>query len=347
MLHLTTLGEFGCTFDGLPTDLPRQRVRCAFLILLACERHVTRERAAALLWPESDVTTARHALRQTLYELRRSFGDDWVLVRANVISATDRLTIDACLFEQAAYTRKLAEARRLYRGAFLNGYTTGRDAWANWVAAKRDELASLHEAMVQPSRRTLPLPVSQSTRVFAPVVLPRALRFTRKSRLPRTTPHSRPTRFRSAMAAAVAFVTLVLHASTPGLMPAAIMVPDSTRYAVLPFVSDTHRSGTDEQDGIARALASSGLDPAIVPASGAGAAATDPAAAQRAARAVAAGRMITGTLAHNGTSIRITAAAAESFGAGREISRASVTLRAGADADSAFALLVGKLMTQR
>lgn len=346
MLHLTTLGEFRCTFDGLPTDLPRQRVRCAFLILLACERHVTRERAAALLWPESDAKSARHALSQTLYELRRSFGNDWVLVRANVISATDRLTIDACLFEQAAYTRKLAEARRLYRGTFLNGYTTGRDAWANWVVAKREELATLHESIVQPSRRTLPLPVSHSTRVFAPVVL-KAVRFTRKSRLPRPVPRTGPTRFRSAMAAAVAFVTLVLHASTPGLMPAAIMVPDSTRYAVLPFVSDMHRSEADEQDRIARALAGSGLDPAIVPASSVGAAATDPAAAQRAARAVAAGRMITGRLAHNGTSIHITAAAVESFGAGREISRASVTLRAGADADSAFVLLVGKLMTQR
>lgn len=335
-IHLTTLGTLRCMFNGTPTNLPRQRIRCALLILLACERQVTRARAAALLWPESDAKSARHALSQTLYALHRSYGDDWIVLDGDSMAATDRLSIDVASFERAARAGAFPLALRHYSGAFLDGSVRGPGPWMQWVEKKRREIEDLHHAIRADVERA-----------------------------------HRP-RMRIAVAAAVAFITLVLHAATPTLMPAAITEPDNTRYLVFPFESagqtgqrvdaePIDRTGRhidaeqakrttqrfDAQRQVRGALMRRTQAPTVLieAASHAAIQIGDLTAARRAARAAGAGRIITGRISRGGTGVVITAECTESFGAGRQVGRAAVTLRSpAADADSAWSVLVDALL---
>lgn len=326
-IHLTTLGALRCTFNGSPTDIPRQRVRCALLVLLASERQISRARLGSMLWPESDRKSARHVLSQTLYELRRSFGDDWLTIDGEIISATDRLTIDTDSFENVARAGAYKLALQLYSGPFLDGFVIRSAPWTEWVEQRRGRLEAI--------RRHVSAEVAKTR-------LPnRRSRF--NTRIRRVEP-PRP-RLRAAIAASVAFITLVLHAATPGLTPAAISVPDSSRHAVFAFDSDVTQFQVDEQHRVARAIADLGGSAVILNAGDVATRSDDLIAKHRAARAVAAGRVITGRMTRNGTSIIITAAASQSYGGERPIGRASVVLHPGADADSAFAVLVRELLS--
>jgi hypothetical protein len=324
-IHLTTLGALRCTFNGSPTDIPRQRVRCALLVLLASERQISRARIGAMLWPESDRKSARHVLSQTLYELRRSFGDDWLTIDGEIISATDRLTIDTDSFENVARAGAYKLALRLCGGPFLDGFVIRSAPWTEWVEQRRGRLDALRRQIAAEVAKTLPK---------------RPSRFDARSR--RVEP-PRP-RLRAAIAAAVAFITLVLHAATPGLTPAAISVPDGSRHAVFAFDSDVTQLEVDEQDRVARAIADLGGSAIILNAGDFAARSDDLVAKHRAARAVAAGRVITGRITRRGASVIITADASQSYGGGQPIGRASVVLHPGADADSAFAVLVRELL---
>jgi len=202
VLHLTALGTLRCTFNGTPTGIPRQRVRCALLILLACERQVPRRRAAALLWPDSDSKSARHVLSQTLYALRRDFGSDWLQLDDEWIRATDRLTIDVQSFENVARAGAYRFALQLYQGPFLADFTLRSEPWNAWVEAERRRLDGLH-------RHITAMLAAQSGRQA-----PAKATFAGSS-------HPRP-RLRAATAAVVALITLVFHAATPRLTPAAV-----------------------------------------------------------------------------------------------------------------------------
>ena len=52
-IRIQTLGDIRVSADDtkLP-EVPAQRLRCAFLIILAVQREITREAIATLLWPE-------------------------------------------------------------------------------------------------------------------------------------------------------------------------------------------------------------------------------------------------------------------------------------------------------
>ena len=54
----------------------------ALLAWLALEGPTPRNRLAALLWPDSPAETARNALRQRLFQLKRQFGDALLALRA-------------------------------------------------------------------------------------------------------------------------------------------------------------------------------------------------------------------------------------------------------------------------
>lgn len=324
-LHLRTLGPLQCTFNGSVTDLPRQHIRCALLILLACERQIPRARALSILWPDSDSKSARHALSQTLYALRASYGADWMVIDGETIRATDCLTIDVHSFRHVADTGALRLALALYRGSFLADHVRGPRPWIDWVESQRRELDALHTAV-------------HATIDSARISGPSATRARKQAR----SPH-----MRAAIAAGIAFLTLVLHAATPSLMPAAITQPDATRYVILPFESDSlSLERIDAQQRLREALlrrtASVASDRFKGTVNG------EMAAALRAARAAGAGRIITGRITHTGDALRITAECRESFGAGRQLSRAMILLRPPfVNADSAFGVLIDRLLADR
>src|SRR5712664_1186745 len=65
-LGLALLGPPVITWDGRPVSFDTKKAT-AVLALLAVEgRELSRERLAALLWPETDTSRARASLRRTL-----------------------------------------------------------------------------------------------------------------------------------------------------------------------------------------------------------------------------------------------------------------------------------------
>jgi TolB-like protein/DNA-binding SARP family transcriptional activator/tetratricopeptide (TPR) repeat protein len=142
-VHLTALGGLRVERDeDAVAELPAQPVRCALLVYLAVERGASRDELTALLWPERSSGRARRLLSQTLYELRRQLGDDWVATRGERVEATDALTVDAIDFITAADSGQDEAALGSYGGAFLEGcHLGGTAAFEQWTDRRRGELA--------------------------------------------------------------------------------------------------------------------------------------------------------------------------------------------------------------
>ena len=75
-----------------------QHSRAALFVYLAVERRVSRESVTALFWPESDAENARHALRQSLYHLRKAVGGEWIESRAHELVVTAEVRTDTQAF---------------------------------------------------------------------------------------------------------------------------------------------------------------------------------------------------------------------------------------------------------
>jgi DNA-binding SARP family transcriptional activator/TolB-like protein len=119
-----------------------QHSRAALFVYLAIERRVPRESLLALFWPESDDENARHALRQSLYQLRKAVGVDWVESRAHELLVTDDVRTDALELTAAVDRGRFAEAIELYRGPFLDGvHLVDLTGWESWVDGHRAQYA--------------------------------------------------------------------------------------------------------------------------------------------------------------------------------------------------------------
>ena len=140
-VRLNTLGRLQ-VFRG-PEELKSYAVRgtrCALLLYIALERDTTRDAAMGLVWPESSPEKARHSLSQTLYELRKDLGEDWIESAGEVLRASD-LESDAERFVQAVEAERYEEALDLYHGAFLEGtYLVDSGDFQRWVERQRSAI---------------------------------------------------------------------------------------------------------------------------------------------------------------------------------------------------------------
>ncbi|HUQ83010.1 MAG TPA: BTAD domain-containing putative transcriptional regulator [Gemmatimonadaceae bacterium] len=123
MLRLKTLGGWNVTrADGSPRDLPAQRVALLALLCAAGERGISRDRAAALLWPDRADDNARHSLGQSLYALRRDADSADVVVGTATLALNPAIVqCDAWLFESAVRAGELERSVAMYDGRFLDG----------------------------------------------------------------------------------------------------------------------------------------------------------------------------------------------------------------------------------
>jgi len=100
-----------------------------------------RERLAALLWPELDDARGRNALSKAIHNLRRTFGDDVLLLRGNDAVGINAAALwcDATEFERALAEGKRAEALALYgRGELLEGFRIDDSAdFEQWLDSAR------------------------------------------------------------------------------------------------------------------------------------------------------------------------------------------------------------------
>lgn len=123
-----------------------QPKRAALLCYLAVARppgYHRRDTLLALFWPERDEERARAALRQSLYFLRRSLGEDVVRTRGDEDIALDpaQLWCDVREFEKRLDAGDAEGALELYRGDLLQGFLLdGASELLDWVDQERGRL---------------------------------------------------------------------------------------------------------------------------------------------------------------------------------------------------------------
>lgn len=154
-LSVSLLGGFSVALDGKPiTSFESNKVRAllAYLVTEADRAH-SRDKLAALLWPDMSDQSARSNLRYALSNLRKAVGDVYASQPIFCVSKqTVQLNLDGNLeADVLTFSRQLAqspqglsnleEAMRIYQGDFLDGFYIGSDcAFEEWVVLKREQL---------------------------------------------------------------------------------------------------------------------------------------------------------------------------------------------------------------
>jgi DNA-binding SARP family transcriptional activator/tetratricopeptide (TPR) repeat protein len=143
--HLRVLGGLSLTRGERPVTGPAsQRRHRAVLAVLAVhgKTGISREKLAALLWPESNEANARNSLKQALHVLRQEIGRDATSgtteLRLNPVS----VSCDLAEFERLLADNSLEAAAEVYSGHFLDGFHLGGDAaeFDHWVDIERARL---------------------------------------------------------------------------------------------------------------------------------------------------------------------------------------------------------------
>jgi DNA-binding SARP family transcriptional activator len=146
VLRLNTFGGLYLdTGSGAGGGRGAQRRRLALLARLAAARGapVSRDKLVALFWPEHDTASARHALAQAVYEIRRTLGDAALGGLASDLHLDARVVAsDVAEFEDALERGDLDRAVALYRGPFLDGvFVDDAPEFERWAEGERVRLA--------------------------------------------------------------------------------------------------------------------------------------------------------------------------------------------------------------
>ncbi len=119
--------------DGQAAHVDTKKAIALLAYLAVARRPAARDELAALLWPESDQTRARSALRRTLSALNAAVGD-------GVASEGDTLTLaaktDVGEFRRLVASDRLVDAAAVYDGDFLQGFSLKDSAeFDDWQSA--------------------------------------------------------------------------------------------------------------------------------------------------------------------------------------------------------------------
>ena len=133
--------------------LQLERKTAALFAFLALEGATSRSKLAGLLWADSTEESARNSLRQRLYRLRVSVGQD-LIVSSDPLRLAPNLNVDALRFESLILTNDF-QAALAFEGEFL-GNVDFDDCpeLFEWVLAARERLeAGKREAGVSEANR--------------------------------------------------------------------------------------------------------------------------------------------------------------------------------------------------
>ena len=154
MFFLRLLG--GVSLEGPSGPLTGrvvQRRRLALLALLAAEgeKGCSRDKLVGYLWPESDETTARRLLSDSLYVVRQALGEGCVLTSGELVRLNPEVVrTDLVDFERALEAEDLQRAVELYGGPFLEGFHSGAAAeFDHWRDSESRRLADLYAGALE------------------------------------------------------------------------------------------------------------------------------------------------------------------------------------------------------
>jgi TolB-like protein/DNA-binding SARP family transcriptional activator/Flp pilus assembly protein TadD len=154
MFRLRVLGGFALDAAASRARSRPQRRGDAVLAVLAVygDLGCTRERLAALLWPESDESRSRHSLRDALHAIRRAVAPGAVVTSGRLLRIDGTVVAsDVGAFGQALAGGRLADAAHLYGGPLLDGFhVDGAAEFDHWLDGERSRLARQYgEALEQ------------------------------------------------------------------------------------------------------------------------------------------------------------------------------------------------------
>jgi DNA-binding SARP family transcriptional activator len=133
------------------TGRPAQRHCLALLALLAGERRgMSRDRIVVYLWPETDVSAARHRLSVALHVVRHRLGNEAVR------SSGDALTLDRERWQVDVWQCEAAVARGDFASALASGgaqlmegfFLRGSLEFEQWLERWRDRMSHRYVAML-------------------------------------------------------------------------------------------------------------------------------------------------------------------------------------------------------
>jgi TolB-like protein/DNA-binding SARP family transcriptional activator len=151
MIELCTLSALELTSAdskavGSVLAQPRRAALLCYLALAVPRGFHRRDTLFALFWPEYDAEQARHALRQSVYVLRRALGPKTIVSRGDeeLALAPDQVRCDVWAFEAAIDQGRPADALALYRGELLAGFhISAAPAFEHWLDQERGRLRQL------------------------------------------------------------------------------------------------------------------------------------------------------------------------------------------------------------
>ena len=144
-LVLSLLGRFELTGPGGVVGFASKKA-VGLLAFLGCTapEPQRREKLTELLWGSHFEVQARQNLRQALYLLRRTLGDDSILTAGHCLSLNSSVVdCDVPRFEALVRDGSrdaLAAATELHKGPLLAGFDIASDAWCEWLTRERRRL---------------------------------------------------------------------------------------------------------------------------------------------------------------------------------------------------------------
>ncbi len=151
ILDVLLLGPPLVNVDGEPLEVDTRKAIATLAFLALQPGPQSRERLAALLWPESDSERARGALRRTLSTLKRALHGQWIVIRRDTVElavgdscrADVRAFRDAIAAGRAGEIAGLERAVALYRDDLMAGFSL-RDSleFEEWLAPRAEEFRS-------------------------------------------------------------------------------------------------------------------------------------------------------------------------------------------------------------
>ena len=143
-LSLALLGPPIVERDGARVTFDTKKAVALLAVLALTGGELSRDRLAALLWPESDTTRARGSLRRTLSVTAAAVAEGLVISRAAVALRPGGMRVDVADFETLAARDDVAaleRAARLYRDDFLAGFSLREcPEFEDWQSSAADRL---------------------------------------------------------------------------------------------------------------------------------------------------------------------------------------------------------------
>ncbi|HEY5020922.1 MAG TPA: BTAD domain-containing putative transcriptional regulator [Gemmatimonadaceae bacterium] len=149
-VHFQALGPVSVVrTDGVSTPLltqPRRLAVLAYLVLARPRGLHSRDTLVALLWPEADQPSGRHALRNALHGIRQTLGEIIVTAGDEQVGLNrDRISCDAIALEEDLAAGRLAEGLMQYSGDLLQGFhVADAPEFERWLDGERSHF---HESV--------------------------------------------------------------------------------------------------------------------------------------------------------------------------------------------------------